>query len=179
MTEVVPEFSHILSVARLSPNGVEESLEATPTERAAVAKRFELIELPLLKAQLLVQPGRMQRVAVTGTITADIVQNCVVTLEPLTTHFELNIKVTFLPLEEKPEQNDGEGENLDDEVEYIQNGKIDLGELVAQQLGVNIDLYPRKPDAALNSTSFGPIETKPQPFANLVEVVKNNAKTED
>jgi len=177
MSGPAPEFCRLISVARLSVNGIEEKLDAKPEERMALARRFDLIELPVLKAQLDVQPGPQQTVKVTGKIIADVVQRCVVTLEPIANHFDLDINITFIPQEQHHE---GAGEplvdDLEDEVELFSAGKIDLGEMVAQQLGINLDPYPRKPNAALGSIEFGPKAEKPHPFAGLATNFKTKKK---
>ena len=170
MTTPLPEFSRIVSVSRIPPSGLEQDIEAKPAERAALAKRFDLIDMPLLKAQLTVTPGAGQSITVSGQIESDIVQNCVITLEPIKTHFDLRLNITLLPAEihakgaGSPDPGD-----LDEEVDMYEDGKIDLGETVAQHLGISIDPYPRKPDAAFGSVEFGAKVEKPQPFAELLE----------
>ncbi len=84
-----------------------------------------------------------------GCFGADVVQKCVVTLDPvksrITSEFTSMFtedNVHFLPGAEitvSPE----EGESP----EPIENGIIDMGEMVAQQLALEIDLYPRSPRA--------------------------------
>ncbi|MDR3424829.1 MAG: DUF177 domain-containing protein [Alphaproteobacteria bacterium] len=179
MNEIVPEFSRPLSVARLPPQGAEERLEAKPTERKALAERFDLVDLRALKAQLNLTPEAQHAVIVTGIIEANYIQRCVVTLEPIETHLDLKIDVTFFPEQQREE---GEilspGDEIDDEVEFYAGGKIDIGELVAQQLGVAIDPYPRKADATLTRTEFGAKSEKPHPLAALTEAVKNKRNKE-
>lgn len=174
MTEITPEFSRILSVSRLPPNGVEENLQAKPDERQALAKRFALLDLPLLQANLVVKPTSQRNIEATGTIKADIIQQCVVTLEPLPVHMELEVDILFIP---EGENQEGSGspfaDELEEEIETFSNGKIDLGEMVAQHLGANIDLYPRKAEATLPVMTFGAEEKKLQPFAQLAQAVKD------
>jgi len=175
VTELVSEFSRILSVARLSPKGIEEYLEAKPAERKALAKRFDIVEVKSLKASLTLIPKPQEAIDVTGKIEATIVQNCVVTLEPLVNRMELDVNLTFVP-EEQNDKGSGEAiiEDLSDEIEVFSGGKIDIGEMVAQQVGVNIDPYPRKPNAVLPVMEFGvSTEKKPQPFAKLIDVMKD------
>jgi uncharacterized metal-binding protein YceD (DUF177 family) len=177
MAEPVPEFSRPVSTARIPPNGVEEALEAKPGERAALAKRFELVEIKSLKAQLDVLPEGQQIFAVTGKIEADIVQQCVVTLEPLAAHIDIDVATTFIPAERHQE---GAGsphpDDTEDEYDVYSGGKIDLGEMVAQHLGVNIDPYPRKTNVAPVAAEFGAKTAKTQPFAQLADAVKNRKK---
>jgi hypothetical protein len=182
MNAPAPEFSRIVSVARISPTGVEKLLESKADERIALAKRFDLIDLKVLKAELTLTPGSQQTINATGTIHADLVQRCVVTLEPLTTHLNLNVDVVFIPSGRERDVESTDPQELDDEFEFFSEGKIDLGEMVAQQLGVNIDPYPRKPDAALPVTEFGVKVEKPRPMAALASIVKNKKnkdKTKD
>jgi uncharacterized metal-binding protein YceD (DUF177 family) len=174
MNEQNPEFSRIISIARIPPKGVEEALEAKPSERAALAKRFDLFDLTTLKAKLTLTPGSQDSVTVKGKLNASYVQNCVVTLEPLTTHLDLDIDVTFFPSEGSQNEADCAPDELDEEFESFSGGKIDLGELVAQQLGVNIDHYPRQPDAILTETEFGAKLETEHPFATLSTGVKTN-----
>jgi uncharacterized metal-binding protein YceD (DUF177 family) len=58
-----------------------------------------------------------------------------------------------------------------DAPEPVTSGWIDLGELAAEQLGLAIDPYPRKPDAAVPTEwRAEPAETpvgQPNPFAEL------------
>ncbi len=185
--DVAPEFSRVITAARLPPHGIEESYEAKPDERAALAKRFELLRLDSLKAELSVKPGRLDIVTVTGKITATFVQNCVVTLEPLTTRMKLDIDVTFVPAGQaggnKQSKAQEADEDLDDapdeDIETYSKDRIDLGEMVAQQMAVNIDPYPRKPDAALPATEFGSKVVKMPGLGGLRDALKNKDKTKD
>jgi uncharacterized metal-binding protein YceD (DUF177 family) len=176
MTASAPEFSRILSADRLPIAGTEELLEAKPAEREALAKRFDLVDLSYLRAQLVVTPARDQTITVKGAINAEVTQSCVVTLEPVSTPIQIDIDMMFVPAAQK---SDGAGTPFaedDDQIEVYSGTKIDLGEMVAQHLGVSLDPYPRKPGAALRATEFGPkVDVKPNPFkqlAGLVEVTK-------
>jgi uncharacterized metal-binding protein YceD (DUF177 family) len=173
----VPEFSRLILVDHVSPAGVEQNLTAKQDERAALAKRFDLLELTSLKAQLVVTHGSERTIRVTGQIQADLAQACVVTLERLPSHLDFDVDVTFIPAADYTSgAGPADAEDVEEEFEVFSGGKIDLGEMVAQQLGITIDPYPRKEGAALGSVEFGTkIETR-QPFAQLVEAVKNKAK---
>ena len=170
MTEFTPEFSREIAVARVTPAGLEEDLVSKPTERAALAKRFDLIEMPSLTAHLTLKPNAQEIIFVKGTVTADIVQRCVVTLEPIATHINLPIDTVFLPADQhRTGAGSSHYDELDDEFEIFSNGKIDLGEMVAQHLGVTIDPYPRKAGAELPATEFGAKPEERKPFAVLAQ----------
>jgi len=180
MTDSTPEFSRIITPARLSPNGNEEFLQAKPAERKALAARFDLIDLTLLEADLSIMPGAEQTFTVTGQIKADITQECVVTLEPIHTHLDIAVDTTFMPADQESEEADSPAPGeLEAEFEFYSGNKIDLGEMVSQYLGIAIDPYPRKLDAALPTTEFGTKAEKKHPFAHLAAVVKNKDKSDN
>jgi uncharacterized metal-binding protein YceD (DUF177 family) len=177
MTIPAPEFSRLVTADRIPPTGIEQDIEARPAERAALAKRFSLLELKKLTAHLSLALAHDQGIHVTGKIKADIVQNCVVTLDPVTTPLDLDIDLMFVPDGARPV---GAGspdvDSVDEEFEIYLGGRIDLGEMVAQHMGISIDPYPRKPDARLSTTQFGPAAERPRPFSKLADLGQIKAK---
>lgn len=183
MNDLVPEFSRLIGVERIPDQGCEEILSPKPNEQAALAKRFDLLELTHMKAVLTLKPELRGTIAAFGRLRADVVQQCVVTLEPLTTRINAPLKVLFIPAHlQNTHAESGDVDTVEEDIEYYTGGKIDLGEWVAQHLGLNLDPYPRKPDAALVQTEFGPVDEKPHPFAQLADLAqmkKNKDKTEN
>ncbi|NTU76919.1 MAG: DUF177 domain-containing protein [Alphaproteobacteria bacterium] len=164
------ELSRPLPVDKISAGGMIENLVASPLERQALAQRFDLLDLPKLEAELNIDLARGRMVAVTGTLTADVVQQCVVTLEPVAAHIEDKIDILFASAKMLDVGAGMPHTDLGDEEapEPIVNGIIDLGELVAQHLAVALDPYPRKKGAMLPNLNA---ETKAvngnNPFAKL------------
>lgn len=170
-----PEFSRILAVEGLTPDKVrKETVEANAKECAALAKRFDLRELSNLKADLRirrVEGGDVVRLE--GKITADVVQTCVVSLQDVHAHIEGEFD-TFLAEEPKhaAKKFGDEAEfGIDDDdsaPEIITNGQLDLGEMVAQYLSVELDPYPRAPGVSLAAQlAEAGIEVKNNPFSVL------------
>ncbi len=171
-----PELSRPLRIEKISPNGVEENMVARPTERQALAARFDLIDLPRLEAKLMVMPEHSGSCyLVTGSISADVVQRCVVTLEPLPIHIEQSLKVYFADAEFAM-TGANERDMDEDDMEPIDNGYIDLGELVAQHLGLALDPYPRKAGLPPVEVVFGEPVVKANPFAKLALVKDDSRK---
>ncbi|MEO5373470.1 MAG: DUF177 domain-containing protein [Alphaproteobacteria bacterium] len=143
-----PEFSRPVVVESLRGGPSVMDIEATAEERAALARRFGLLTLDHLSATVEVTPVRGGTlVEVTGRLTAELAQSCVVTLEPVPSRIDERFAVSF-----------GEGDDdvmvdfsLDDgdPPEPIVDGTIDIGEAVAQHLAVAIDPFPRRPGATL------------------------------
>jgi uncharacterized metal-binding protein YceD (DUF177 family) len=176
-----PELSRPLQVDKISAGGMEERIVARPSERAALAARFGLLDLPMLEAYLNVDHAEGRMIAVTGRLSADVVQQCVVTLEPIASHIDDTINILYasaqlLDVGANPPHVD---ELDEDPPEPIVNGVIDLGELVAQHLAVALDPYPRKEGALLvNKTTEEPARgAVVTPFAMLNELAKKPKKS--
>ena len=149
---MTPEFSRVLSREELARGSMQQEIEANPAERAALAKRFDLAALHGLSARLRIGPGPGQRlVAVEGRLSARLEQFCVVTLDPVPAEIEEDFLLLFNLL---PEGNRVEREvfvepESADAPEPVGPEGLDLGEVVAEQLGLALEPYPRAPGASL------------------------------
>jgi len=83
-----PELSRRIAVARLPEGGAEHRIEADAAERAALMRRFGLLALDRFTALVRIERLGHGAVRVESTITADLAQECVVTLEPVPQHIE-------------------------------------------------------------------------------------------
>ena len=147
-----PEFSrpHRLGI---EPRTV--TLRASSAECAALAARYRIIAVESLEATLALVPehggprsggpGLASTVRARGTLVAAVVQECVVSLDPVAQRVEAPIDLRILPDDVEPADDDPDSP---DEIES-HGGMIDLGEAVAEQLALALDPYPRAPDAAL------------------------------
>lgn len=161
------ELSRPVVVDRLPVGGRPFELEASAGERAALAARLELPAIEALRARGRVDyRGADTLIAVTGEVEAELVRSCVVTLEPMTQRLSFAFERLFTT---EPETAADELV-LDPEQELpepIAHGVIDVGEVVAEELAVNLDPYPRAPEAddALRALAGEPEATGP--FAAL------------
>lgn len=152
-TKNEPELSRPLFVDKISAGGLQEHIVARPAECEALAKRFGLIAISRLEAFINVDHAQSRMLQVTGYVHADVIQACVVTLEPVPAYVKEKFDILFAP----PGllKREGEGPMPDvgeaDFPETIENGMIDLGELAAQYLALGLDPYPRKEGASLDS----------------------------
>ena len=177
MTPFEYEFSRPIRVEQVPTGGMEMDLEAKPAERAALAERFGLVSIDSLKAHV-----RLKAIAggaiirVDGRLSASVVQTCVVSLEPLPAEVEDGFSLTFGGAE--PDQVGAEIElSIDDEdpPDPIENGSIDVGEVVAEHLALALDPFPRKPGIAFEGGDepTPEEEKRPSPFAALAQLRKN------
>ena len=145
----VIEFSRPIQVTSLEAGDNRFRIAPDGDERAALARRFDLNELVRFSAEFVLKPvaGNVQ-VNVEGRIEAEVQQPCVVTLEPVHDSINHRFHCTFSTeagAEEQAELDVGWDE--DDPDEPIIDGVIDIGEVAAERLGLEINPFPRAPDA--------------------------------
>lgn len=169
MTIDEPEFSRPISIEKIPGNGLSEKLEAKGDEKRLLAERLGLVELSSLRAELTILPLLDQTIAVSGRLMADVTQTCVVSLEPLAANVTSNIDVLYGP-PELADANVAATGFSEKEMEPIIDGMIDLGELVAQNLGIALDPYPRKPGMEFVESQYGDGVATSNPLAQLVNL---------
>ena len=164
MPQVQFEFPRPLEVARVSKLGSHEKLVATDAECAALAKRLTVPKIHSLKAELKALPWRGGGMKVGGQATLDLDQESVVSLELFRSTQVVPVERYFLNVK-------GDSD-VDSELEIdpIENGIIDLGELVAESIALELDPYPRMPGenfTAIIESDPAEDEKPPSPFTVL------------
>ncbi len=162
------EFSRPFAVDTLGDEELVREIEAKPSECRAVARRLGLESLSRLRAGFrLGRSTTAPLIRVSGRLEADVVQLCVVSLEPVGQHLAEDFSLTF-SLEPVPTEDDLELTLADEDLpEEVLDGVIDLGEAAVQQLAVAMDPYPRRPGARVPA-ELTPAESEPDgPFAAL------------
>lgn len=157
------------AVAEIGDKGLTETRSADAAERARVAEALDLLAVDRLEAAYSIRPRGKTGYLLKGTLSAQLTQACVVSLEPVPARVEAKFSVLF-----KPEV-EGRGSDLDfdpvaeeDEPEVIENGRIAVGRIVYEHLAGAIDPYPRKADAVLSYTDPEAGDAaKSSPFAAL------------
>ncbi|MCX2723292.1 YceD family protein [Roseibium salinum] len=156
----------------------------------AIAGTYDLDAISDLKADFRLKPYRKAGLRVVGTITADITQTCVVSLEPFDSRLRLDVDRTFEPHSSRPAKTrdlnaDGEIEiDLEtlDPPDVIIDGVLDLGAVICEEIALSLDPFPRKPGVEFkagevdDSLEEDKSEEKPSPFA-VLEALK--ARNED
>lgn len=161
MKQVVYEFSRPLRVDRVPALGCHERLVADEKECAALAKRFDLPRVHSLGGLLKVVPWRGGGLKVTGTLDTRVDQVSVISLETFTSDLEFAIERYFLsPRAGQP----AAGEDVD----VIENGVVDLGEILAESMALELDPYPRREGEVFNDIKEEhPENAKVSPFTGL------------
>jgi uncharacterized metal-binding protein YceD (DUF177 family) len=175
-----PEFSRPFKVGELGAHGRTISLTANADERNHLARRFDLEAIHSLTADLDVTPLDGELWHVKGSFRADVVQTCVVSLEPVPALVEERLEAIFAP-DGEPEPGDRSVVVSFDEVdppEPIRDGCLDLGELVAERLALALDPYPRATGAELPQDDAGdqPVDNPFQALGRLLDGGKSGKK---
>lgn len=148
-----PEFSRTLPLGLVGPEGRHEILEADPAERAALAIRFGIPAVECFRAELRLSPEADGAVRVQGRLAAEVVQICVVTLEPVEQTVGEDVALRLLPAGREPRDEPDETDEV-----ATRNGVADLGEALAEQLALALDPYPRAPGALLPAEANDPVD---------------------
>jgi uncharacterized metal-binding protein YceD (DUF177 family) len=165
-----PEFSRPLKLDSLGEAPRTITIEADETERAALARRFDLLTLDQLSAALSCR-REGDAIAVEGRLHAHVVQRCVATDEPLSSDIDEPFRLRFVAdhpeLDEEIELNEEDCDILP-----YRDGQVDLGEAVAETLVLSIDPFPRASQAdeilrAAGVLSEEEAREEANPFAKL------------
>ena len=172
---------HVYDTAHLPATGADVEIAASADQRAALAAAYELVAVNGLSASTTLAPADGGLVRVEGRIVADIVQSCVVSLEPVAQHIDERFAVDFAPAgspQAQPAAAAAREVAIDpdapDPPELMDGTIVDLGALVEEMFVLAIDPYPHAPGAALPAESATEPELAEEfPFAVLREVMRS------
>lgn len=136
------EFTYPIDVRTITSKGMTIHLQADEAECAALADRFDVPRVISLSSDLTVR--RAGLIVVEGTFKAVVEQICVVSLEKFENQIQSDFKLFFDPDMKKTHNQIIDIDVGDEEVEPIVNGRIDVGAALAEQFGLNLDLFPKK-----------------------------------
>ena len=162
-----PEFSRLLHADAVSAKTITEQLNASEAECAALAERFGVEAIQDLRADCrLCSFASANRLRLEVKFSAAVRQLCVITLEPMVTNINAEFAREYTPpaFTEDAQEIDIDPDG-DDPPEAIPEGGIDAGEAVAEQLGLEIDPFPRAPGAEFEEITEN--EQADHPFAQL------------
>jgi uncharacterized metal-binding protein YceD (DUF177 family) len=164
---MLPEFSRHQILTDPPQAGVEDRLDASPAECAALAERFGIEALKHFSARFTRKPYPGGGLLISGWIKAEPVQLCIVSLEPVTEHLDKPFTLVVLP----PDGTLSEDPDGPDEIQADATGHFDLGEALAEELSLSLNPYPRQAGAHLPlalEEAAEPTEATPRnPFAKL------------
>lgn len=168
------ELSRIVRVRPQPPETL--TVTAEKPERAALAERFGVVAIDALTAEIALAPDG-QTIVARGRLRAALIQTCAVSGEDFAAHIDEPLDLRFVPA--------GSIAASEEEIELVSDGpdeiefhgdSVDLGEAVAQSLGLAIDPYAEGPgaDAARQAAGITDDATPRGALADLLAGLKRN-----
>lgn len=169
-------FSASFDLGLVPERGKEIVLSPTEKERRAIAKWLGIEAVESLKATVLISRKANDAYSYAATFEADVIQACVVTLEPVRAHLsgEYDRRYRVLPrssARRKKPVEEPRGIEIsvhdEDEPELLESPILDLAAPLLEELSLALDPYPRAP-----GVSFEPPAEEPEPSDNPFAVLE-------
>lgn len=148
------------------------AVEPDAGERAEIARRLDVIAIRKLRFEGELHPEGKQDWRLSGHLGATVVQPCVVTLEPVTTRIEEEVRRGYLAHPPEPEGGDEVEMPEDDTAEALPE-TLDLGQVMEEALALALPAFPRAEGATLGEAVFAEpgkaamTDDDAKPFAGL------------
>jgi uncharacterized metal-binding protein YceD (DUF177 family) len=167
------EFSRMLPLDKVGQTPLTYHVHAEPGELKALGHRFKIVSVDSLDADFVIRKcDAPKSFEIDGTITAQVVQQCIVTLEdvPESLHFPVRL-IYRHGIDDLLDSEENDHLVVDEDVDYEDlEGveEIDLGELTSQYVALALNPYPRSPNAGNVKVSVEEEAVKrPNPFEVL------------
>ncbi len=161
---------HTIDIRTIGLMPQEWHFEASDSEKKELADRFDLPEIISLTADFTLQKEDL--ICMRGTLSADVVQTCVVTMENFKNHMAADFTLYFT---NKPDEMRFEDLSLDFEekdIELLKSGFLNYFDVIAEQFGLNLDPFPKKVKRYGDYIEDVTEADKPHPFAELKKLLK-------
>jgi hypothetical protein len=167
-------LSRRIDAVHIPAEGTEIRVAASDADRQALAGAYDLLAVRSLEANATLVPAEQGAVEVGGRVLADIVQSCVVSLEPVEQHIDEPFELRFVP-RGSPELAAYAAPHAElaidpvasDPPEEMDGTTIDLGALIEEIFVLAIDPYPRAPEAVMPASNATGEPDPESPFAIL------------
>lgn len=172
--------SYLVHVARLPKTGTRVKIEADAEQLAALADAHGLRSVTDYRVTLDVTAWKKGGIKVVGEVKANIVQDCIVTLEPVEQLVAEEVSGLFLPEGSKlAKPKSAEGEILldaegEDGPELFTGDTVDVGQLAEEFFALGIDPYPRKGGVALETRDVEDEEPRGPLYEKLAALAKKS-----
>jgi len=133
---------------RMHQVGAGLSRRLAPDAEASrrIARALDLQALENFVADIEVRPADDGWV-LSGRVAAHAVQSCGLTLEPLPVDIARAFSIRLVESAPEPETDEIDLSPDEDDVDVVEDGRIDLGQYAVEQLSLALDPFPRKPGA--------------------------------
>jgi uncharacterized metal-binding protein YceD (DUF177 family) len=161
VTDALP-IERIYDLAKLSEAGDEIQIRASADDLTRLAQWADLLRVERFESRVTLRKISPTRFAYEAVLTADIVQACVVTLEPVRSHIDRSFarELHYTPRRHaEPEMALTLAAGDDEVPEEIASTRYDLAGPLLEEFSLSIDPYPRAPGVAFEL----PVEQEPKP----------------
>jgi len=168
------EFSFKSLPEDIPATGYDFKPEITEDLCSALAKRCLVDEVKDVKLEYHVSPFDKKGLYVTGRMTGNVRQACGISLEPMWTLIDVSFQLEFQPEAFVEAMGVAEDDYETDVPEIIFEDGADIGDVAAQIFALEIPLYPRLPDADIQTilADKGAKTDIPSPFDVLKTLKK-------
>lgn len=168
------EFRRMVAVRKIGEGGLVQVITAKPEELAAVTAFLEIESVRDISCGFKLGRWRSRGIKLSGHLVAHVVQQCVVTLEPVEETITSDFERKFLPDDMLGSEVTRDEVFVDpvgeDPPEPLLN-EIDLGEIAVEEIALNLNPYPRRQGIAFEEAAPEPEVTgKTNPFAALAKL---------
>jgi uncharacterized metal-binding protein YceD (DUF177 family) len=173
---VAGAWSMPVLVTEVPETGRHVELVPDDATRQAIAQEVGLVALPRVAATFDLTRRGADSLRVEGRVTATVVQNCVVTLEPIESEIDEPVELFFRAEPTVPAETGDEADfhpvEGEEPPEPLVNGMVDLGTIATEFLNLGIDPYPRKEGVVFDAPPAG--DPASHPFAALAALKKDS-----
>jgi len=150
------ELSRLFNLEDAAAKPRRAIVEASAEECKALAKRFHILGLSALRAELVIKSDPLGYV-VEGNISGQVQQKCVVSLDAVDENISDHFKTYYILTSEmdKLALDSEDDAGFDEDFEELIESQIDLGELVAQHFALALNPYPRSENAEKSAEKLG------------------------
>lgn len=144
-------------IEKIPKQGLSLSVKLTESERKTLQAMLDLVDIQNFEVDVEIKKAGAQSYRLKGRVSADIVQNCIVTLERLNSSLQEDIDTRFLPAfpkHAKPNESQEITETIDinpleqSDTEGIVDNVLNVGKVIYETFATAIEPYPRKNDVS-------------------------------
>ena len=172
MTQLPRKIIRLSDLSSRTSTGFELSPNAD--ERAAIAHALGIPGIKKLRFAGTLTPKGKQDWDLAADLGATVTQECVVTLDPVSTRIDETVARTYLA--QMPEDPTGETEMPEDDTEEALPESLDLVAVMIEALSLALPPYPRSEGAELGEAIFADRGVRPmtdddaKPFSGLASL---------
>jgi uncharacterized metal-binding protein YceD (DUF177 family) len=139
-------INYIININTINYNEKNINLKATKEELDELKDFLEIIKVTFLSFEGTLKKVK-QDVVLNGVLKAEILQECGVTTEEITSILQIIVNRTFRSartMEKREKQKDVDLYYEEDEIDILENDNLNLASIIREELVLEIDPYVKK-----------------------------------